>query len=197
MEANREELDGIYLFFYRHWPSLLIIAYPILILLDHYSVPSAARIYAGQPFFYSWYIDANIHFGLLLLLGALLFIFLIIRLFIVKSGPFRFVPPILFLIFFFSALLMSEAIGTTHIATTPVLNQTKYNLYRQIYSGHMQNHYVLVSCDSLGLLCRFVEKWEHKVTLFSNSSASLSSDNVNNALYVIIDGEVVYTRPIP
>jgi hypothetical protein len=198
MEESRRPLKEAVLFFYRHWASILVMLYPILIMVNIYSKPSPERIYQGQPFFYSWYIDQPSHLELLIWVGVCLFLFLLLRMFLVKSNPFRFLSPAVF--FAFSVLaflsLLSPASSVNHIATTPVVNQTKYNLYRHINSKNLQMEYILVSCDSLGLLCRFVEKWEPEGTFFSTSTASLSTDNVNNALSVRIDGEVVYTHPV-
>jgi hypothetical protein len=182
-----------------HWASMLAACYPVLIILDTYSLPSPERIYEGQPFFYSWYIDTFDRASLLIVVGILLFCGLIIRIFVVKSDRFRLMPPAAFFSLSLLVVLVwasTPAIGVDHIAGTSVYNQTKYNLFRQINSKSFKNEFVLVKCDSLGLLCQFAEKWEREVPFFDASNYGLRLDTSNKTLYVTIDGGGVSKYPL-
>jgi hypothetical protein len=180
----------------QHCTTMLAMLCPLLILLNAFSLPLPEHIYQGQSFFYSWYLDAIARSRLLIIVGFLLFGVLILRIFVVKSNRSGFVLPAVF--FFLTVLwLLSPAIGgVSHIATTPVYNETTYNLYFQSYSGPSTQSFVLVKCDSLGLLCSFAEKWEREVPFFDASNYGLRLDAFNKTLYVRIDGGGITKYPL-
>src|SRR5262245_10525672 len=130
MKLSRAQLK---IFLAQHWALMLAVCYPILVILDTYSLPSPERIYQGQPFFYSWYIDWLTWTRILIVVGLFLFCVLLLRIFWAKSSQSRFLPPAVFfglsvLIILVWALTPAMSEGR-HIATTPVYNQSKYNLY--------------------------------------------------------------------
>jgi len=201
MKPPNAQLKTLRIFLSQHWASTLAMLYPLIIFIDYSTLPLPEHIYQGQPFFYAWYMDNLTRERMLILIGILLFFVLLVRsIFIFESGAFRFVPPIVF--FTLSLLLVlwlastPATSGATHLETTPVLNQAKFNLYSEFSSGQFQLEAVLVKCDSIGLICYFVQKWEHKWTLDSQPDAHLSTNPVNNSLSVLINGEVVYTHPV-
>jgi hypothetical protein len=178
----------------QHWASTLVMLYPLLIIIDFYTLPLPEHIYQGQPFFYAWYMDNFRRVQILILIGILLFFVLLVSsIFMTKTGRFRFTPPI---VFFISALLFvlwgasTPAFVTgSEIATTPVYNQTKYILYaRPLFNPPSGYEFVLVKCDSLGLLCQFAEKWERESTRFDASNYRLHLNSFDHTLYVYFEG---------
>ena len=188
----------------RHWASTLAMLYPLLIFIDYYTLPLPEQIYQGQPFFYAWYMDNFRRDQTLILIGILLFFVLLVRsIFIVKFGASRFIPPIGFFIAAFLFVLWGVSTpatsGAEHLETTPVLNQAKYNMYRQFSFSNrqFQREAVLVKCDSIGLVCYFIQKWEWETPFLSpRPDPILSIDNSKKALLVRMNGKLLYTYPI-
>jgi hypothetical protein len=180
-------------FLSQHWAASLAMLYPLLIFIDYYTLPLPEHIYQGQPFFYAWYMDNTRRAQILILIGLLLFFVLFVRsIYMTKSDRLRFIPPI---VFFTLSLLLVLWEATTpafvagwDIATTPVYNQTKYNLYaRPLFNPPSGYEFLLVKCDSLGLLCQFAKRWERESTRFDASNYRLHLNSVDHTLYIYFE----------